>query len=102
MNAIEKSTFKRESILCGVSITLIIIALVIVFLKNQMNPQQTMAICFLFALGSAGFLVFLPGFLALTGAVEPKAWLQKLEFKAGGGAAIFILAFLILHHSLSQ
>jgi hypothetical protein len=100
VNSLQKIQFKRESIISGAGFVLIIVAVIIVFVIGQMNPQQLMSVCFLFALGAAGFLVFLPGFLQLSGIITPKAWLQKLEFKAGGAIAIFILVFLLLHHSL--
>jgi hypothetical protein len=99
---IEKRNYKRESTLCGISVLFIIVGAILVFVFPNLNEQQIMIVCFLCSLGAAGFLVFLPGFLSLSGAIKPRVWLESLQFKAGGGAAIFILVFVILQHSLAR
>jgi hypothetical protein len=102
MNQIEKRKFQRESILCGVGVLLLLLGVALMFSFDHFTPQQNMACCALTALGASGFLVFLPGFLSLSGALKPNDFFESLKFRAGGGAGIFILVYVLLHYSLSH
>jgi hypothetical protein len=100
MNASQKMKFQRESVVSAIGIILLLIGVGLPFLVRDMSAQQSMSCCFLMSLGAAGFLVFLPGFLVLQGALKPNEYLESLKFKGGGGAAIFLLVFLFLHFVL--
>ena len=102
MKQIEKQRFRRESILCGVGLGLLLLGVFLAFWHEHYTPQQDMILCTLAGLGASAFLVFLPGFLSLSGTLKPNDFFDSLKFRAGGGAAIFILVFYLLHHSLSH
>jgi hypothetical protein len=102
MKLIENQKFQRESLLCGVGIALLLVGVALAFKFDHFTPQQDMACCTLTALGAASFLIFLPGFLSLRGMLKPNIFFESLKFRAGGGAAIFLLVFIVLHHSLKQ
>ena len=102
MKQIEKQRFQRESVLCGVGILLLLTGVVLAFKFEHFNPLQSLMCCALTGLGAAGFLVFLPGFLSLSGALKPNDQFDSLKFRAGGGSAIFILVFYLLHYSLTH
>lgn len=96
----EREKFIRQSILCGVGIVLILFGVGLTFIHQTLSPAQGMSCCAVIALGSAAFLVFLPGFLVLKGALAPNTQFQSLEFQGGGAAAIFVLVFCLLHFAL--
>jgi hypothetical protein len=100
MNAAQEKTFKRESLLCGVGIVLLLVGVGLTFASPNLNTNQSMSCCVLISLGVAGFLVFLPGFLMLQGRLKPNGFLASLQFKGGGAVAIFLLVFLFLHYGL--
>ena len=102
MKQIEKQKFQRESILCGVGVLLLMVGVFLAFKFEHFTPQQSMMCCALTALGAASFLVFLPGFLSLNGALKANEFFDSLKFRAGGGSAIFILVFYLLHFSLTH
>ena len=102
MKQIDKQKFQRESILCGVGVLLLLFGVTLTFKFDHFTPQQDMTCCTLVALGAASFLVFLPGFLSLSGVMKQTNLFDSLKFRAGGGAAIFILVFTLLHYSLAH
>ena len=99
MNSLQRMKYKRESYLCGVGLFLLLVGASLPFFHPLMTSQQSDVTCALIASGLAGFLVFLPGFMKLQGKMRPNQVLESLEFQGGGGAAIFIIAFLILRYA---
>lgn len=88
---------RREFVLLGVGLVLLILGIVLAFtVKNPTTPQQTL-IALIAALGAAAFIVMLPGFLELQGVMAPNLFFHSMKFKGGGGAAIFILVFVLMH-----
>ena len=102
MKQIEKQRFQRESVLSGAGLGLLLLSVFLAFSHEHYTPQQDMILCTLTGLGASGFLVFLPGFLSLSGTLNPNEFFESLKFRAGGGAAIFILVFYLLNRSLSH
>ncbi|MGI4813527.1 MAG: hypothetical protein ACRYGG_09375 [Janthinobacterium lividum] len=100
MKQIDKQRFQRESILCGIGLALLLLGVFLAFWHEHYTIQQDMVLCTLTGLGASSFLVFLPGFLSLSGTLTPTDLFETLKFRAGGGAAIFILVFYLLHRSL--
>lgn len=96
VNTIEKRKYIRETVLCCVGVLFIVLAVLLLFIRPSISPEQLFGCCFLLSLGAAGFLVFFPGFLSLSGAIKkPFQWFESLKFKAGGAVAIFLLVLVI-------
>ncbi|MBB5057445.1 hypothetical protein HDF16_002151 [Granulicella aggregans] len=102
MKLIERRKFQRESTLCGVGVLLLLLGVALIFKFNELTTAQNAICCTLVALGVSSFLVFLPGFLNLNGVLKPNPMIESMKFRAGGGIAIFVMVFLLLHYALSS
>jgi hypothetical protein len=92
----KRNMFIRDTVYSVLGILLILAGASMTFLHNDMSPEQSNASCAVIAVGVAAFLVFLPGFLKLSGAMKQTEVFESLTFKASGGIGIFILTFILL------
>jgi len=102
-NRIIHATQQRNSmIMLGIGLALLLLSIVLAFFVPNPTPQQNLLISLLAGLGAAAFVVMLPGFLELKGAMAPNPVFHSLAFKGGGGAAVFVLVFILMHWFLKH